>query len=261
MIVYILQVVSAMAIIIVLILFVLRPGKKKREIIPMTDHYRDLLDNNVAFYQQLDPEGREKFEQKVQQFLGNVRITGINTTVDDFDRVLIGASAIIPIYAFRDWEYINLNEVLLYPDSFSHEFEQEGQHRLVAGMVGTGPLQNLMVLSKQALRYGFMNNGGHSNTAIHEFVHLIDKTDGYIDGIPEILLKQPYTLPWVNMMREKMEEMAKGESDIDLYGVSSQAEFFAVVSEYFFSRPDLLNEKHPELYAMLERMFLKKENG
>jgi MtfA peptidase len=259
MIVYILQVVSAMAIIIVLILFVLRPGKKKRDVIPMPDHYRNLLDEHVVFYQQLDPEGREKFEQKVQQFLSHVRITGVNTTVDDLDRVLIGASAIIPIYAFPDWEYINLNEVLLYPETFSHEFEQEGEHRSVAGMVGTGPLQNVMVISKQALRHGFMNNTGKSNTAIHEFIHLIDKTDGAVDGIPEILLKQPYTLPWVNMMREKMEEMMKGESDIDLYGVSSQAEFFAVVSEYFFSRPDQLNEKHPELYAMLERMFLKRE--
>ena len=86
----------------------------------MPEHYKDLLDANVVFYQQLDPEGREKFEQKIQQFLNQVRITGINTSVEDMDRVLIGASAIIPIYAFPDWEYINLNEVLLYPDSFSH---------------------------------------------------------------------------------------------------------------------------------------------
>jgi len=259
MIVYILQVISAMAIIIVLILFVLRPGKKKK-IIPMTDQYRNLLDEHVVFYQQLDPEGREKFEQKVQRFLANVRITGIKTTVDDLDRVLIGASAIIPIYAFPDWEYINLNEVLLYPDAFSHEFEQLGEHRSVAGMVGTGALQNVMVISKQALRHGFTNNAGNSNTAIHEFIHLIDKTDGAVDGIPEVLLKHQYTLPWVNMMREKMEEMMRGESDIDLYGVSSQAEFFAVVSEYFFNRPDLLQEKHPALFTMLERMFLKREN-
>lgn len=257
--IYILQVISAMAIIIVLILFVLRPGKKKKEVVPMPDHYRNLLDENVLFYQQLDPEGREKFEQKVQQFFSNVRITGVKTTVDDLDRVLIGASAIIPIYAFTDWEYINLNEVLLYPDAFSHEFEQEGEHRSVAGMVGTGPLQNVMVISKHALRHGFSNNAGNSNTAIHEFIHLIDKTDGAVDGIPEVLLKHQYTLPWVNMMREKMEEMMRGESDIDLYGVSSQAEFFAVVSEYFFNRPDLLQEKHPALFAMLERMFLKRE--
>ncbi len=258
MIVYILQVISAMAIIIVLILFVLRPGKKKK-IIPMTDQYRNLLDEHVGFYQQLDPEGREKFEQKIQHFLRDVRITGIKTTVDDLDRVLIGASAIIPIYAFPDWEYINLNEVLLYPDAFSHEFEQEGEHRSVAGMVGTGPLQNVMVISKNALRHGFSNNAGNSNTAIHEFIHLIDKTDGAVDGIPEVLLKHQYTLPWVNMMREKMEEMMRGESDIDLYGVTSQAEFFAVVSEYFFNRPDQLQEKHPALFAMLERMFLKRE--
>jgi Mlc titration factor MtfA (ptsG expression regulator) len=35
--------------------------------------------------------------------------------------------------------------------------------------------------------------------------------------------------------------------------------FFAVVSEYFFNPPDLLQEKHPALFAMLERMFLKRE--
>jgi Mlc titration factor MtfA (ptsG expression regulator) len=256
---FILQGFLGMVIIVILILFVLRPGRKKRDIIPMPENYKDLLDEHVPFYQQLDPEGRENFEQKVQHFLADTKITGIKTTVDDLDRVLIGASAIIPIYAFHDWEYINLNEVLLYPDAFNHEFEQEGQHRSVAGMVGTGPLQNVMILSKQAVRQGFSNNAGSSNTAIHEFVHLIDKTDGAIDGIPEILLKQPYVLPWVNMMQEKMQEMMKGESDIDLYGVTNQAEFFAVVSEYFFNRPDQLNEKHPALYAMLERMFLKRE--
>lgn len=260
MIVYILQVLSAMVLIILIILFVLRPFKKKRVLEPMPDHYRNLLDEHVKFYQQLDPDGRERFDQKIGQFLSQVRITGINTSVEDLDRVLIGASAIIPIYAFTDWEYINLNEVLLYPDSFSHEFEQQGHHRSVSGMVGNGPLQNVMVLSKQALRYGFMNNAGANNTAIHEFIHLIDKTDGEIDGVPEILLKQPYTLPWVNMMRENMQKMMKGESeDIDLYAVTDQAEFFAVVSEYFFNHPDQLQENHPELFAMLEKMFLRRE--
>ena len=67
-------------------------------------------------------------------------------------------------------------------------------------------------------------------------------------------------MPWINMIRENMQAMMKEESDIDYYGVSNPAEFFAVVSEYFFSRPDLLQAKHPELYAMLEKMFLRKEN-
>jgi uncharacterized protein YecA (UPF0149 family) len=33
------------------------------------------------------------------------------------------------------------------------------------------------------------------------------------------------------------------------------AEFFSVVSEYFFERPKLLAKKHPELYALLEKIF------
>lgn len=257
---FIVQGFFGMLIIVILILFVLRPGKKKRVFGPMPENFKDILDEHVSFYQQLDPEGREKFEQKIQQFLTDVRITGVKTTVDDLDKVLIGASAIIPIYAFPDWEYINLNEVLLYPDAFSHEFEQEGQHRSIAGMVGTGPMQNVMILSKQSLRQGFSEHAGHSNTAIHEFVHLIDKTDGAVDGVPEILLKQPYILPWVSMMQENMQKMMNGQSDIDLYGVTNQAEFFAVVSEYFFNQPDKLKENHPALYEMLERMFLRREN-
>ena len=140
------------------------------------------------------------------------------------------------------------------------DFEQEGHHRSITGMVGYGALQNVMLLSKSALRQDFMNNTGTRNTAIHEFAHLIDKTDGSIDGVPETLLKYKYIMPWINMIRENMQAMMKEESDIDYYGVSNPAEFFAVVSEYFFSRPDLLQAKHPELYAMLEKMFLRKEN-
>ena len=36
-------------------------------------------------------------------------------------------------------------------------------------------------------------------------------------------------------------------------------EFFTMVSEYFFERPDLLKKKHPDLYRMLERCFNTSE--
>ena len=52
-----------------------------------------------------------------------------------------------------------------------------------------------------------------------------------------------------------MEEINDDKSDIREYGGTNQAEFFAVVSEYFFERPDLLETKHPELYKMLQMCF------
>ena len=56
------------------------------------------------------------------------------------------------------------------------------------GLVGSGPYQNIMILSKQELRNGFANKTNKKNTAIHEFVHLLDKEDGSVDGVPEALL-------------------------------------------------------------------------
>ncbi|MFT3705509.1 MAG: zinc-dependent peptidase [Agriterribacter sp.] len=246
---------------LLLILFLLaRKNKKEKAMADLPGIYISLLKDNVTFYNQLSESAKINFEQRVQHFLSTVRITGVNTTVEDIDRVLIGASAIIPIFRFPNWEYLNLHEILLYPETFNEQFDQTGKERNVLGMVGSGAMQHMMILSKYALREGFSNKTDKNNTAIHEFVHLIDKTDGEADGVPEILLRHQYILPWINMMHKNIQEIVKDHSDINPYGATNQAEFFAVVSEYFFERPDLLEKKHPELYHMLEQIFKQEKD-
>ncbi len=245
-------------ILLILLALLLRTRKKEIILIPLPENYKTLLNDNVAFYRRLNESEKISFESRVQHFLSSIKITGVNTTVEDIDRVLIGASAIIPIFAFDDWEYINLNEVLLYPETFGENFKIEGANRTVLGMVGSGPMQQVMILSKHALRQGFSNTSDKSNTAIHEFVHLVDKTDGDVDGIPEVLMSNQYVLPWIDLAHKKIKEIMKNRSDINPYGATSKAEFLAVVAEYFFERPDLLKKKHPELYNILEAIFHKK---
>jgi len=222
---------------------------------PMSNESRQLLKENVPFYDELPPARQQEFENRMQQFLAHVRITGVNTTVEEIDRVLIAASAIIPIFGFPDWEYVQLKEVLLYPDSFNQEFAQEGHDRDTLGMVGSGPYQNIMILSQFQLRQDFLNKTGKGNTAIHEFVHLVDKTDGSVDGIPEFILNRKYIMPWLELMHKEIRRILSDKSDINPYGATNQGEFFAVVSEYFFERPNLLKEKHPELYQLLSVIF------
>lgn len=222
---------------------------------PLPDNYKQILQQQVAFYHELSAEQKTAFENRMQQFLSRVRITGVNTAVEDTDRVLVAASAVIPIFAFPGWEYVQLNEVLLYPDSFNQEFEQEGLERDTLGMVGSGAYQNVMILSQHQLRQDFLNKTGKGNTAIHEFVHLVDKTDGSVDGIPEFILNRKYIVPWLNLMHKEIKRIMTNRSDINPYGASNQGEFFAVAAEYFFERPDLLHEKHPELYELLSAMF------
>ena len=89
----------------------------------------------------------------------------------------------------------------------------------------------------------------------HEFAHLVDKTDGVIDGVPSVGLDRKAIGPWIDLVRRKMAEIEDGDSDINPYALTNEAEFFAVTSEYFFERPGVMERKHPELYRMLERVF------
>ncbi|MEN8122019.1 MAG: zinc-dependent peptidase [Bacteroidota bacterium] len=222
--------------------------------------WRVILSEKVAFYNNLPKDEKEWFEYKILEFLANVKITGIETEVAIYDRLLIASSAVIPIFEFPEWQYLELDEVLLYPASFNSKFETASEKGTILGMVGEGYMNGKMILSKPSLHNGFRNETDKKNTAIHEFVHLIDKADGQVDGIPELLLKKQYTLPWFDLIYKKIDEILKNKSDINPYGATNEAEFFAVISEYFFERPALLKTKHPKVYELLEEIFNKKAN-
>ncbi|PZF71218.1 M90 family metallopeptidase [Taibaiella soli] len=234
---------------------IVRKKNKKEKPVSLPTNNSAMLEQHVRFYQKLTPEQKKSFAKRVQDFLGRTAITGVGTTVTDLDRMLVAASAIIPIFAFPDWRYNNIDEVLLYPDRFNEGYEQAGENdRNILGMVGSGAMNRQMILSQPALRSGFEYNDGH-NTGIHEFVHLLDKADGAVDGIPEYLLQNPYIIPWVNQMHEEIIKIRSMHSDIDLYGGTNDAEFFAVIAEYFFEKPEQLEIHHPKLYSLLEGMF------
>jgi MtfA peptidase len=233
--------------------------KKPLKKIKLPEDYKKILSKHVAFYRNLDYAGKIRFEDKIKELLAYIHITGVGTTVDDTDRLLVASSGVIPIFNFPEWKYYNLRDVLLYPDNFNEtDFLTKGSGRDVLGMVGDGAMQRMMILSKSALHRGFDNTTGKENTGIHEFIHLLDKEDGAVDGLPEALLDKQYTVPWLRLMSENIAAIKARESDINIYGSKNKAEFFAVASEYFFEQPELFKEKHSDLYNLLTQIFHNK---
>ena len=234
------------------------PIRRRRDILraPFPPAWEAVLQRDVVFFRTLDPEAQRRFRLRLQVFLGEKRITGVGVPVDERTRVLAGASAIIPIFGFPDWEWDQISEVLVYPNRFDGDFQfgmARGQD--ILGMVGTGSLNRLMILSKPDLIQGFRNAADKRNVGVHEFAHLVDKSDGVVDGIPGVSLDRDAVGPWLDLVRRKMAEIERGRSDINRYALADEAEFFAVTAEYFFERPGVMRTKHPELYAMLERVF------
>ena len=230
--------------------------KKEVVITPLPPSLVELLEKHVPYYQSLPEDRQKNFADRVSRFLDYVKIEGVDLEVDELDKVLVASSAIIPIFSFDGWEYPNLTTVLLYPNRFNESYETEGKDRSILGQVGEGgALQSTMALSRPALHAGFSVETSKENTGIHEFVHLLDKVDGSIDGAPEYMVPKEYMQPWLRQIHQNMQQIKNKKSDINPYGTTNEAEFFAVVSEYFFKRPDLLQSKHPDLFAYLEVIF------
>lgn len=232
--------------------------KKKVAIVGLSAEDKRLLLANVAYYRDLSADKKLLFENKLSNFLSAVKIEGVGTEITALDRLLVGASAVIPIMGFESWEYRNLGTVLLYPDTFNKDFQFAEGDRNIMGMVGDGYMNGQMILSLAALRHGFSKSAGTENTGIHEFVHLLDKSDGATDGVPQNFMKHDYTIPWVKMMHQEIQKIEDNKSDINPYAITNEAEFFAVTSEYFFENPERMKDKHPALYDSLSKVFGQK---
>lgn len=236
----------------------LRRGDLRRQQIiakPFPRHWESILVGQVAYFSALDELQRDRFRKMVMVFLDETRITGIRTDVDDQTRVLVAASAIIPIFHLPGWEYRSLGEVLIYPDSFDDSYQSDGEDpRNILGMVGTGHLSGVMILSKPALITGFSIAGDGNNVGIHEFAHLVDQADGSIDGIPPGVPPE-LVAAWVQWVGRELTTESETRSHIKPYAYTNEAEYFAVLVEYFFEQPAILQQKNPELYKMMEKMF------
>jgi Mlc titration factor MtfA (ptsG expression regulator) len=226
---------------------------------PFPAAWRVILAERVAFYLALAESEKARFEQQTQVFLARTRIAGVQTEVDDTTRLLVAASALIPVWGFPDWQYANLGEVLIVPDAWTLGTDPNKEVKplqgTLLGSVQGFQNQHYMRLSKVSLEQGFQDATDRQNVGIHEFAHLLDEADGVIDGLPQAALPPELLQPWTTLMQREIAAIREGKSEINPYAATNEAEFFAVVTEYFFEKPEKLQEYHPELYDLLTQAF------
>lgn len=243
---------------VVIIALFLLFRKQRVKAVPLSeipDKWRAILSKEVRFFRELPEDQQSLFLTEVSRFLARIPVNGVKLEVTLEDRLLVASSAVIPLFGFPDLDYQHLDEVILYPGHFDREFDFENPKELITGMVGNGPMEGKMILSRKALHIGFDNTQDKHNVGIHEFIHLYDKEDGVIDGIPEAFVDKSFVLPWLKLMEGKIKDIHSDDSEIRDYGGTNNQEFLAVAGEYFFERPHLLQQKHPELYQMMVKTF------
>lgn len=210
----------------------------------------------------LDGTARDRLRRLVTLFLREKLFEAVDHAgVDPQDRLLIAINACLPILNLGIDAYGGWATVIVYPDEFLVEYEEEDE----AGVVHSGrdlrtgeawergPLViSLRDVHAQSDRDGY-------NVLIHECAHQLDMRNGAPDGLPP-LHRGMSVSDWNKAFTQAYEylraRIARGEeTPLDEYAAESPAECFAVFSEYFFEAPQRLRAVYPAVYDQLMQFY------
>ena len=116
-----------------------------------------------------------------------------------------------------------------------------------------------MVLSWRHVLAGAKQPNDGENVVLHEFAHRLDQLSGRADGAPPLDAPGQYR-QWASVMSREFSSLRhrlklRRSAWLNAYGATNPAEFFAVLSEYFFEKPHALKHHHPELFAIMKSYY------
>lgn len=176
---------------------------------------------------------------------------------------VISAFAALPVLNLGYGWYEGWNEIVVYPGEFLYDGEQTDEagvvHHVRHARSGESWEGGPMVLSWQDVEQSGLGEG--YNVVIHEFAHKLDMKNGNANGRPP-LHSGMNPEDWARDLQTAYDDLCRRvdngeETVIDPYAAESPAEFFAVLSEYFFEAPDLLHQVYPAVYGQLRQFYLQ----
>jgi Mlc titration factor MtfA (ptsG expression regulator) len=230
---------------------------------PLSQTWIEILQRNLGLYPKLPDEFKNKLHGLINVFLHDKQFTGFNgLEITDEIKVTIAAQACMLILNRKQKPYPTLKNIYVYPDAFrSEQTSTDGMVQTTRKVTRIGESWTLghVVLSWKHSKHGGKDEDDGHNVVYHEFAHQLDHEDGAIDGTPVLNSRGNYS-DWRQIFSEEFtqhrnKQFANKSTIIDPYGAESEGEFFAVVTELFFEKPNKFLQRHPELYAELQKYY------
>ena len=211
----------------------------------------------------LDEAREAKLRALTTRFLHEKTITPVGgLLLDDVQRTRLAALCCLPLIEFGAEGLRGWSQLIVYPDAFRvnrthvdaagvlHEWQDE----LIGEAWDMGP----MILSWADVEADCDDPRAGFCVAAHEMAHKIDVLDGALDGTPP--LPRPWQRQWARDFQSAYDAFAAQvdageETLIDPYASEAPEEFFAVVTEYHFSDPQLLRQAMPAVAEHLQRFY------
>ena len=205
----------------------------------------------------LSTDEQVKLVQLAERFLQQKRLVFLQgLAVEPVTEARIALLFCLPIMELGLEWLDGFHEILIYPAPFVVDDEWEDDIGLVHNQrvvqSGQSWQQGPIVLNWLDIQDSFDASG--FNLIIHEVAHKLDTRNGdRASGVPFIPLRD--VAGWehdlhaaMNNIQDEIDLVGENAASIDAYAATDPAECFAVLSEYFFSAPELFAPRFPALW-------------
>lgn len=224
------------------------------------DVWLDVVEN-MALLKNMSAVEKAHLREVCTLFLHEKNLVGAqNLRLSPAMRVSIAVQACLPILRFGMACLSGWTDVVVYPGAFRvsrDSMDEAGVvHRREQVLSGESWSRGPLVLSWADLERDRLDIHSGQNVAIHEIAHKLDALNGSVNGFPP--LHPEMSIPhWTEAMSNAYQNLTR---DLELghrpvinpYAATSPAEFFAVISEYFFCAPEILHSHFAEVYRQLQ---------
>jgi Mlc titration factor MtfA (ptsG expression regulator) len=216
-------------------------------------------------YRRLDDDERQRFAHHGRRLLRRARweaAQGLELTDEMIVTVAAHAAMLTAGFEPSTEPFLNVRSVVLHgrtivargarPGPVSGVYTSGPQY--LAGQSGHGRGPVLLDWRTVQRQIGHPERG--VNVIYHEFAHKLDQLDGAADGMPPLPDRQARDA-WVQTIGTNYRRLRRRGPDglVRQYAATSPAEYFAVTSELFLTRPLELRERLPRVYQRLSDFY------
>lgn len=184
----------------------------------------------------------------------------------DAMRVTIAIQACLPVLGFGIGCLSGWTEVIVYPGAFRIARDDRDAagvvHHQEQALIGESWSRGPLILSWDDVERDMQGKQSGRNVVIHEIAHKLDVLNGSANGYPPLHYGMDVT-QWAASLSAAYQSLVRRvehhhRACIDPYAATNPAEFFAVISEYFFCAPEILHAHFAEVYQQL-RLYYRQD--
>ncbi len=174
--------------------------------------------------------------------------------------LIIAAQACVPALGLGIDCLSGWTGIIVYPGAFRISRDDRDAsgvvHHQEQVLIGESWSRGPLILSWDDVEKNMQEQQSGRNVVIHEIAHKLDMLNGSANGFPPLHYGMDITR-WTASLSAAYQTLVQQIEHqhpvyINPYAATNPAEFFAVISEYFFCAPETLHTHFAEVYQQLQ---------